>query len=81
MNKLLYALIVSAIGLFLFTSHASAAGFALPEQSASAMGMSSAFVGQADDASAVWYNPAGMTQLDGTWVIRRPGRHLSYLHP
>jgi long-chain fatty acid transport protein len=68
-KKLLYVLASSAVGLFLFTSHAFAAGFALPEQSASAMGMSSAFVGQADDASAVWYNPAGMTQLDGTRVM------------
>jgi long-chain fatty acid transport protein len=68
MNKLLSAVLLSAAGLFLLTSHASAAGFALPEQSASAMGMSSAFVGQADDASAVWYNPAGMTQLDGTRI-------------
>lgn len=32
------------------------------------MGMASAFVGQADDPSATWYNPAGVTQLDGTWV-------------
>lgn len=52
----------------MFVSLASAAGFALPEQSASAMGMASAFVGQADDASAVWYNPAGITQLDGTRI-------------
>ena len=32
------------------------------------MGMASAFVGQADNPSAVWYNPAGITQLDGTQV-------------
>jgi len=32
------------------------------------MGMASAFVGQADDPSATWYNPAGVTQLDGTWI-------------
>ncbi len=43
-----------------------ASGFALPEQSTSAMGMASAFVGQADDVSAVWYNPAGITKLEGT---------------
>jgi long-chain fatty acid transport protein len=69
MKRLLYVVAVSAVGIFLCTSHAFAAGFALPEQSASAMGMSSAFVGQADDASAVWYNPAGMTQLDGTGIM------------
>jgi long-chain fatty acid transport protein len=32
------------------------------------MGMAGAFVGQADNPSAVWYNPAGITQLDGTRV-------------
>lgn len=45
-----------------------ASGFALPEQSTSAMGMASAFVGQADDVSAVWYNPAGLTKLEGTQI-------------
>lgn len=55
--------------VIVFPATAFATGFRLPEQSASAMGMSSAFVGQADDASAVWYNPAGMTQLSGTQVM------------
>jgi len=32
------------------------------------MGMAGAFSGQADNASAVWYNPAAMTGLDGTSV-------------
>lgn len=32
------------------------------------MGMGGAFVGQADNPSAVWYNPAGITELDGTRV-------------
>ncbi len=57
------------VSVFLFSSISFAAGFSLPDQSASAMGMASAFVGQADDASAVWYNPAGLTQLDGTRIM------------
>jgi len=65
MKKILHVVASAAIVLLLMVSHASAAGFALPEQGAAAMGMGSAFVGQADDASAVWYNPAGITQLDG----------------
>jgi long-subunit fatty acid transport protein len=65
MKKFLFALTLSALSSLLFVSLASASGFRLPESSASAMGMASAFVGQADDASAVWYNPAGITQLDG----------------
>jgi len=42
-----------------------ASGFRIYDQSASAVGQSSAFTAQADDASAVYYNPAGMTQLRG----------------
>jgi long-chain fatty acid transport protein len=51
-----------------YTSLGFAAGFRLPEQDSAAMGMASAFVGQADNPSAVWYNPAGIIQLDGTMV-------------
>lgn len=42
---------------------ADAAGFRIYDQSASAAGQSDAFTAQADDASAVYYNPAGMTQV------------------
>ncbi len=45
-----------------------AAGFTLPDQDAAAMGMASAFVGQADNPSAVWYNPAGIIELSGTRI-------------
>ena len=44
---------------------ALASGFRILDQSASAVGQSSAFTAQADDPSAVYYNPAGMTQLRG----------------
>jgi len=39
---------------------ALANGFQLPDQSARAVGMADAFTAIADDASAVWYNPAGL---------------------
>ena len=42
-----------------------AGSFRIYDQSASAAGQASAFVAQADDASAGYYNPAGMTQLHG----------------
>ncbi|MET0514074.1 MAG: outer membrane protein transport protein [Nitrospiraceae bacterium] len=42
-----------------------AGSFRIYDQSASAAGQASAFVAQADDASAGYYNPAGMTQLRG----------------
>lgn len=62
------ALLIGIYTYFAPLRAAYASGFRLPESSASAMGMSSAFVGQADDPTAVWYNPAGITRLDGTQV-------------
>ncbi|HZS11853.1 MAG TPA: outer membrane protein transport protein, partial [Nitrospirales bacterium] len=44
-------------------------GFRILSQSASALGQSDAFTAQADDPSAVYYNPAGMTQLKGLQVM------------
>ena len=49
---------------------AQAAGFALTEQNASGLGM--AFAGQAaaaEDASTIFFNPAGMTRLPGRQVV------------
>ena len=44
---------------------ASADGFRNPFHDAAAIGQGNAFAAQADNASAVFYNPAGMTQLHG----------------
>jgi long-chain fatty acid transport protein len=44
---------------------ASANGFSLLDQDAFATARGEAFVATADNASAVYYNPAGITQLDG----------------
>jgi long-chain fatty acid transport protein len=44
------------------------AGFHIREQGAKAMGMANAFVAQADDPSAVFYNPAGIAFSEGTAV-------------
>ncbi|MBU0520374.1 PorV/PorQ family protein [bacterium] len=43
--------------------------------SARAMGMAEAFIGVADDASALWYNPGGLMQLDEPDVILT---HIAY---
>ncbi len=48
--------------LLFFAHSASGASFALSENGARAQGMAGAYVGQADDASAVWYNPAGLVR-------------------
>ena len=59
---------VFLFSMLMASTEGLAAGFALPDQDAAAMGMAGAFAGQADDPAAVWYNPAGMTRLDGTRV-------------
>ncbi len=43
-----------------------ALGIRNPDQGARATGQGEAFVAQADDASAIYYNPAGLTQIKGT---------------
>lgn len=66
-NKIKYA----AIGLTLAASAtAQAAGFALIEQSASGMGNAYAGGGAiAEDASTIFFNPAGMTYIEGTQAV------------
>jgi len=48
-----------------FTTEAYALGVRLPDQDAFATGRGEAFVATADNPSAIYYNPAGITQLDG----------------
>ena len=50
------------------TSSVWALGWRNPDQDARATGQGEAFVAQADDASAIYYNPAGLTQQTGTEV-------------
>lgn len=59
--KMLAALLV----LLVTASTSNAAGFRLPEAGVKAMGMGFAFTAQADDPSAIYFNPAGLTQLEG----------------
>src|ERR1017187_2945372 len=54
-------------------------GFCLPDQDAFATARGEAFVATADNPSAIYYNPAGITQLDGSNV--RGGLYGIYLDP
>ncbi len=62
--------VLAVLVVLVFTAaSAMAAGFRLPEQGAKAMGMGMAFTAQADDPSAIYYNPAGIVQLEGQNVM------------
>ena len=52
-----------------FGEEALAGGFGFNENGAAATGKATAFVGEANDPSAIFYNPAGITQLPGTQVM------------
>jgi long-chain fatty acid transport protein len=64
--------IAAAIGAMTVTAagHAGAAGFSIGTQNASGLGVAnSGQAAAAEDASTIWYNPAGMTNLPGRQVV------------
>src|SRR5258708_26419815 len=71
---------LSAIAaLACFTATLLADGFRLPSQDAFATARGEAFAATADNPSAIYYNPAGITQLDGSNL--RAGIYGLYLDP
>ena len=61
---------MAVLGILLISATAAmGAGFRLPEAGAKAMGMGFAFTAQADDPSAIYFNPAGIVQLEGQNVM------------
>lgn len=65
-KNLLCAVVISAVcGV---SSICFAAGFKISEQGAKAMAMGNAFSAQADDPSALYFNPAGIAYLPGSQV-------------
>lgn len=66
MKRVTTALAIGVLTGSLSGTTAFALGFRNPDQNARATGQGEAFVAQADDASAVYYNPAGLTQIVGT---------------
>lgn len=58
--------LLGVLALALTASSVAASGFNIYEQGGKASGLSGAFVAQADDASANWYNPAALVWLEGS---------------
>jgi long-chain fatty acid transport protein len=52
----------------LWAPNAGALGLLIPNQDASAIARGNAFVATADNPSAIYYNPAGITQLEGEHI-------------
>ena len=69
--------IVMAVSLCCWCpSWAWASGFALMQQGTAAMAQGNAFVAEASDASAIFYNPAGISQLKRAQVYQ--GTFINY---
>ena len=68
MKKCCFAGWIAVLSVLLLPVMAFAGGFAANEQGAKASGMANAFSAQADNPTAVYFNPAGIVQLDGTQV-------------
>lgn len=67
--KHLTSLVGAAMLLAFTATGACAEGFGITEWSARGMSLAGGLVARADDASAVAYNPAGITQLPGTTLM------------
>lgn len=69
-GRKLFILLAAAVASWSLQALAWGAGFTLYQQGTAAMGQGGAFVAEADDPSAVFYNPAGLNQL------KRPAVYL-----
>lgn len=66
MNSAWRVLSVALMMVLAVPAMAKAEGFAMSEWSSRGLSLAGGLVGRADDPSAVAYNPAGITQLEGT---------------
>jgi long-chain fatty acid transport protein len=66
LKKTLCGVLIGTLLLLLGNGQAWAGGVTFTEQGAAASGKGNAFTGEANDPSAIFYNPAGITQLPGT---------------
>ncbi|UCE08143.1 MAG: outer membrane protein transport protein [bacterium] len=71
--------------LAIFASPCFSQGFSNDNHGTRAIGQANAFTARASDPSAIWYNPAGIIQLEGTQIylggnglIRNPEYHSQF---
>jgi long-chain fatty acid transport protein len=62
-------MILAAAALLTFAPAARGAGFLIYEHGAAAMAMGGAFTAVANNPSAIWHNPAGLSWVDGTQIL------------
>ena len=67
--KVIFLALAMAMSFTLHGKDVQGAGFALYEWGARGTSMGGTMLGRADDPSAVAYNPAGITQLEGTQTM------------
>jgi len=65
-HKYLPLIIAAALGAMSFSAQAS--GYRFGSQSVSGQGTADANGAEANDASTIFYNPAGMSRLEGTQI-------------
>lgn len=68
MKKVGFSVVMAVILAVTMVSYVFAAGFQVPEQGGASMGMGMGGIGKADDLSAIYHNPAGLAQLEGTHI-------------
>jgi long-chain fatty acid transport protein len=64
-NRKLRCSLLLALALGFFPADTRAVGYRLPNQDPEAIARGNAFAATADNPSAIYYNPAGITQLEG----------------
>jgi len=68
-NKLRQSTVLLTLGsVLLGATHSYGLGFLVPNQDAFAIGRGNAVAATADNPSAIYYNPAGITQIPGTVI-------------